>query len=196
MDFKNRFLIMLTVFFLIFSTSGNLLAKGKILLTDSDSQTILAIPGNNKVFIGKRAYTYKSWGINRLRLKQKNTDQGVFLKRLGVRLVIRDLQGNILHIIQKEGFVFQVKTPTGEYLIFIKISHGKVVVFREKGQTLFTITSKNKTALIKDNNGHILYTLKGETGIFPASFLCIPDLSWEERAACYLLYRGIPFPYK
>ena len=177
--------------------AGPLLAGGGVVLKDASGQALLKVKGENQVEIGKTRYRFQSWGLNRLKLEGKVTHQGIFLKRLGVKLIIRNLKGNILHIIRKEGFVFRVESPVGEPLIYIKISSPrKVTLFRQVGNPLYTIQAKGQSVLIEDADGQTLYTLKGTAKTFPAAFLCISDLSWEERVACFLLYEKIPFPYE
>ena len=146
----------------------------------------------NTIFIKKTPYKVQRWGTDRLKLTREGTDQGVFLKRLGVKLMIRDLKGNLLHVIRKEGGVFRVESPIGALLVFLKVSPKKVTVFREEGKTLFTITPKIKSVLINDKSGKTICILKGDSNPYPASFLCLPELTPEERAACYLLYKEIP----
>ncbi len=193
---KKIFLASLLALIFAFLIRENLLAGDKIFLVAPGSQILLSFKNTNEILIDKTAYTFERWGPNRLKLKQKDSGQGVFLKRLGIRLVIRNLQGNILHIIQKEGDLFRVETPVGAHLVYLKVSPKAVTVFKKEGETLYTITSKNKKVFMKDKKGNIFYTLEGETQIYPASFLCLPELSWEERAACYLLFKNIPFFYQ
>ncbi len=174
-----------------------LLAGDRMVLKDASGQALLTVKGENQVEIGKTRYRFQSWGLNRLKLEGKATHRGIFLKRLGIKLVIRDLKGNILHIIRKEGFVFRVESPVGEPLSYIKISSPrKVTLFRQEGKPLYTIQAKGQSVLIEDAGGQALYTLKGTAKTFPAAFLCVSELSWEERVACFLLYEKIPFPYE
>ena len=144
------------------------------------------------VFIEKTPYKVQRWGADRLKLTREGTDQGVFLKLLGVKLMIRDLKGNLLHVIRKEGWVFRVESPIGALLVFLKVSPKKASIFREEGKNLFTLTPKIKSVLINDKNGKTVRILKGDNNPYPAGFLCLPELTPEERAACYLLYKEIP----
>ncbi|GEM_PF-6857199 len=150
----------------------------------------------NTITIGHALYTVQRWGPDRLKLTKKGTDGGVFLKRLGVKLMIRDLKGNLLHVIRKEGWVFRVESPVGAHLLFVKIFPKKVAIWREEGKTLFTLLPKFKSVVMNDATGKTLYILKGDTELYPAAFLCLPVLTPEERAACYLLYRQVPLDYQ
>ncbi len=159
----------------------------------SPDGTVLLSFKQHEVVTKNGTYTVQRWGENRLKLIEKSTRRGVFLKRFGIKLMIRDLKGNLLHIIRKEGRIYRVESPVGAHLMFIKIANGTVTVFREEGSPLYTLTPQSKAVVMKDKGGKLVYTLKGDTDLYPASFLCIPELTWEERAACYLLYKTIPF---
>ena len=164
-------------------------------LITSDGHELISFK-KNTVYIKKTPYTVQRWGLDRLKLTRKGTEEGVFLKRFGVKLMIRDLKGNLLHIILKEGWVFRVDSPIGAHLVFFKVSPKKVTVFRKEGKTLFTLLPKLKSVLMNDRNGKTLYILKGDSELYPAAFLCLSELTAAERAACYLLYKKIPLAYQ
>ncbi len=186
-------------FILVSLSAGPLpvVAGGAITLTASQGHIYMTVMGRGKVEIRGTPYHFDIYGINRLKLIGQSRKRGIFLKRLGVKLVIRNLRGDILHIVRKEGFTFKVDNPLGETLIFIRIlSQGKAVLFRQKGHILYTVTADNHAVKMKDADGNLLYTLKGTAKAFPAGFFCIRELTWEERVACFLLYEKMPFPYE
>lgn len=173
---------------------GNISARPRLLgtrLITPNGQELMSL-AKDTVYIEKARYAVQRWGIDRLKLTREGTHRGVFLKRFGAKLMIRDLSGNLLHIIRKEGGIFRVESPIGARLVFMKVSKKKVIIFRDEGKILYTLLPKFNSIQMKDKNGKPLYILKGDTGPYPAGFLCLPPLTPEERAACYLLFKKIP----
>jgi hypothetical protein len=188
-----KYLVTLIVSLSIF-LAGNLMALPSyrgIRLVTPDGKIVMSFK-NDSAVIGSNTYSVERWGANRLKLKLKSSEKGVFLKLFGPKLMIRDNSGNLLHIILKDGNAFRVDTPIGAHLVFMRVLSKKVVVFRKEGHPIFTVTSGINKVIMKDKDGKIIYTLKGDTAIYPASFLLLDVLSPEERVACYLLYRKIP----
>ncbi len=187
------FLAFLVIFFM--GVASALPALLGVRLITPNGQELMSFK-KNTAYIEKTPYKIERGGPDRLKLTREGTDEGVFLKRLGVKLVIRDLKGNLMHIIRKEGWVFRVDSPIGAHLVFLKVSPKEVTIFREEGKTLFTLIPKFKSVLMNDKNGKTVYILKGDNKLYPAGFLCLPELTPEERAACYLLYKKIPLDYQ
>jgi len=189
-----RYSAILIVFFSTIFLCGNLMALPSyrgIRLVTPDGKIIMSYK-NDSTVIGSNTYSVERWGTNRLKLKLQNSESGVFLKLFGAKLMIRDNSGNLLHIILKNGNVFRVDSLIGAHLVFLQVLPQKVVVFRTEGSPVFTVTSGINKVIMKDKNGKIIYTLKGDTAIYPAAFLLLGVLSPEERVACYLLYKKIP----
>ncbi len=194
MSGKKTFFIVLAALVMSSILSGSVAARPRLLgtrLITPDGQELMSFT-KDTVYIEKAPYAVQRWGIDRLKLTREGTHQGVFLKRFGAKLMIRDLSGNLLHIIRKEGWVFRVESPIGARLVFMKVSEKKVTIFREEGKTLYTLIPKLNSVQMNDKLGKSLYILKGDTNPYPAGFLCLQELTPEERAACYLLYKKIP----
>jgi len=178
------------LFFLLLTAPG-MFAGGDIQLKNANGKVLLSFEKGAKVRTGSQTYQYKKWGRNRLKLVATDTNQGVFLKRFSVKLRIRDLEGVMLHKVLKTGVMLKVKRPTGENLFIVKMFPDKAVVSENNGPKLFTIVPDQDKILFKDTAGQVQYILEGETRPSSSAFLCIPQLSWPERIACYLLYRDI-----
>ena len=187
-------LVAVGIYASIFMTLGILRAGDQTIVEGTDGEVCLSWVGPHLIRVKKKEYRVQRWGPDRLRLRGLRDPHGVFLKRLGVHLVIRGLSGNILHIVQKGGMGYRIQTPVGQDLFFIESASHKVRVLGPGGDCLFIVSPDHKGVVIRDAKGRQLYTVKGKVGTLAVSFLCIPSLSWPERAGCFLLYADRPSP--
>jgi len=156
----------------------------------SGGEVLVELKGNDTVVIGGTEYQYKRIKKDkRLKIADASGSDGVFLKRFGTKIRLRDLQGNFLHYVLKARTYYKVKLGDGTELAYLKIENGKVLVKNWETNTELTVYPENGKVVFKDAGGNIVFTLEGETRAFPAAFLALEPLSPLERVACYLTYR-------
>jgi hypothetical protein len=184
-----------TKFFLLFLAFTALIslpiaiAAGLPVLKSGD-QVLVELKGNDTVTIGGNEFKYKLLKKNkRLKITSVDGTEGVFFKRYGTKIKLRDLQGTLLHYVLKARSYYKVKMGDGTELAYLKIENGKVAVKNLETNNDFVVYPENGKIIFKDANGNITFTLDGETNPFPAAFLALEPLSPLERVACYLTYR-------
>ncbi len=156
----------------------------------SGDEVLVELKGNDTVIIGGTEYQYQRIKKDkRLKISDASGSDGVFLKRYGTKIKLRDLQGNFLHYVLKARKYYKVKLGDGTELAYLKIEDGKVFVKNWDTNTELTVYPENGKVVFKDEGGNIVFTLEGETNPFPAAFLALEPLSPLERVACYLTYR-------
>jgi len=156
----------------------------------SGDHVLIEVKGNNTVIIEGTEYQYKRLKKDkRLKISDASGADGVFLKRYGTKIKLRDLQGNLLHYVLKARSYYKVKMGDGTELAYLKIEGGKVFVKNWDTNTEWVVCPEGGKIVFKDANGNISFVLEGETNPFPAAFLVLEPLSPLERVACYLTYR-------
>ena len=163
-----------------------------VVVKDARGRPCLLIEKPERIRVMGEPFRVQRWGPDRLKLVSLASRSGVFLKRLGVHLVIRDLRGNILHIVQKGGRGYLVQTPVGQNLFFVHCLTRPIRIFKQGDGEKFVVLSKQGKKVIRKTGGPLLFTVTGKVRALAASFLCIPVLSWLERAGCFLLFNGVP----
>ncbi len=181
--------IILFVLTLIIFVSYHASIAGDVVLK-AGRTTLAEIKGDKTVIIRGEEFTYKRIKKDkRLKIVSLNSQKGVFLKRYGTRIRLRDLEGNLIHLIIKAGIFYKVKTVMGKELAAIKREPGKVTVSNRDSNSIYHVGPENGKIIFKDENGSTIFSLEGETNPFPAAFLALTPLSLVERVACYLTYR-------
>ncbi len=175
----------------VFATALPVLGMaGNLTVLKSGDDVLVEVKGNNTVLIGGNEFTYKRLKKDkRLKITDASGTQGVFLKRYGTKIRLRDLQGNLLHNVLKARMYYKVKMSDGTELAYLKIENGKVFVKSWETNTEFVVYPENGKVIFKDQGGNIAFVLEGDTRPFPAAFLALEPLSPLERVACYLTYR-------
>ncbi len=156
----------------------------------SGDKVLVEVKDSATVFIGGQDFTYKRIKKGkRLKITDASGTDGVFLKRYGTKIRLRDLEGNFLHYVLKARKYYKVKLGDGTELAYLKIEDGKVLVNNRETNTEFVVYPANGKIVFKDAGGNIAFVLEGETNPFPAAFLALEPLSPLERVALYLTYR-------
>ncbi len=190
---RNAFFNPLTSFFFLLVITAVALPAATVHgmpVLKSGNNILVEIKGDNTVIIGGTEFTYKRLKKDkRLKITDASGSEGVFFKRYGTKIRLRDLQGNLLHNVLKARKYYKVKTSDGTELAYLKIEDGKVFVKNWDTNTEFTVYPENGTIIFKDQSGNIAFVLEGDTRPFPAAFLTLEPLSLLERVACYLTYR-------
>lgn len=186
---RKKTVIILFVMTLIILVSSHASIAGNVVLK-AGGKTLIEVKGDNTVIIKGEVFTYKRLKKNkRLKIVSLNSQKGVFVKRYGTRIRLRDLEGNLIHLIIKAGIFYKVKTVMGKELAAIKWEPGKVTVSNRDSNSIYHVVSEDRKIAFKDENGRTVFSLEGETNLFPAAFLALTPLSLVERVACYLTYR-------
>ncbi len=190
---RNAFFNPITSFLVLLVVTAVLLpaptVHGMPVLKSGDN-VLVEIKGGDTVIIGGTEFTYKRLKKDkRLKITDASGSEGVFLKRYGTKIRLRDLQGNLLHNVLKARKFYKVKMSDGTELAYLKIEDGKVFVKNWDTNTEFTVYPENGKVIFKDQSGNIAFVLEGDTRPFPAAFLALEPLSPLERVACYLTYR-------
>ncbi len=172
----------------IFLMSGALYGGSQRIFKDSYGNVLVAFQKKGSVLIGNETYRYQRWGKSRLKILREKTHRGLMFKRLAINLMIRDLKGDLLHIVQKTGNMLKIQSPLGVNLVFIRVSSSQVTVFKNEGDNLFFTFPHGNETWIKDVNGELSYVFQGAVEPLPVSFLGVSILSWPERVGCFLYY--------
>ena len=186
----NHFKLFLIAFCLLIIASAAFPVMGmagELPVLKSGDEVLVELKGNNTVLIGGTEFTYKRLKKDkRLKITDASGTQGVFLKRYGTKIRLRDLQGNLLHNVLKARMYYKVKMSDGTELGYLKIEDGKVFVKSWETNTEFMVYPENGKVIFKDQSGNIAFVLEGDSRPFPAAFLALEPLSPLERVACYL----------
>ena len=165
-------------------------AAGGTVILKSGHQILMEVKKPGAVLIRGEEYSYRVLKKgSRLRLISKNGGEGVYLKRYGTTIRIRDLKGNLLHLIKKSGYFYRVKTVMGAILSSMKIEPRQVVVENSGSKAPLHVVSEKGQIIFKAPEGTLPMVLEGEARPFPAAFFGMIPLSLQERVACYLTYR-------
>lgn len=179
----------LTVIIFITFCSSLLYPAGKTVLKVG-GKVLVEFKTGNMVNIKGEKFKYNCIKKDkRLKIVNENSNEGVFFKRYGTKIRLRDLNGNLIHLIRKAGNSYKVKTVMGKELAVIKNENGKITVSNHDSNSIYQVAPERGNIVFKDKNGSTVFTLEGETNPFPASFLALTPLSLLERVACYLTYR-------
>lgn len=169
----------------LYPANGTFLREG--------DKVIVEFKGENTVVIKGDKFKYMRIKKNkRLRIINENSKEGIFVKRFGTRIRIRNLKGSLTHLIRKAGKFYKVKTVMGKELAVINIDNidnGEITVSNLGSNSIYHVVSKDGKIVFKGKNDKVVFTLEGETNLFPASFFALTPLSLIERVACYLTYR-------
>ena len=181
--------VILIVVFLVLVGAIPSAAGGTVILK-SGHQTLMEVKKPGVVLIRGEEYSYRVLKKgSRLRLISKSGKEGVYFKRYGTTILIRNLKGSLLHLIKKSGYFYRVKTVMGAILSSMKIEHRQVVVENSGTEVSLHVVSEKGNVVFRLHKGVPPMVLKGETRPFPAAFFGMTPLSLQERVACYLTYR-------
>jgi len=170
-------------------SSSPLYPAGKTVLKVG-GKVLVEFKTGNMVNIKGEEFKYNRIKKNkRLKIVSEKGNEGVFVKRYGTKIRLRDLEGNLIHLIRKAGNYYKVKTVMGTELAVIKKENGKITVSNRESNSIYNVVPEQGNIVFKDKNGSTVFTLEGETNPFHASFLALTPLSLLERVACYLTYR-------
>ncbi len=186
---KGRIVFLLAVCFFGGIPSSFLFAAGTITLK-TGGDTIVVVKGNHTVLVQGEEYKYQRLKKDkRLKIFNESTGQGLWVKRYGTKIRIRDLRGNLLHLIIKAGYYYKVKTVMGTELAVMKREPDRVTVTVRETKAVYIIEPGANKTVCHRANGTPVFTLEGDAKPFPASFFAMNPLSLLERTACYLMYR-------
>jgi len=173
----------------IFAVASSLLAAEKRVLK-SGQEVLMETQGPGVVLIQEEEFSYQVLKRNkRLKLIDKSSGTGIYVKRYGTTIRVRDLQGHLLHLIKKSGYFYRVKTVMGTILSSMKIEPRQTLVENEDiPEPIRVIPHKGKIVFQTEHNGAVM-VLQGDSRPFPAAFFAMDSLSLPERVACYLMYQ-------
>ncbi len=181
--------ILLIVLLGVFVGGSTLLAVEKHVLK-SGQEILVETAGPGVVIIQDEEFSYKVLKRNkRLKLISKSSGAGIYVKRYGTTIRIRDLQGHLLHLIKKSGYFYRVKTAMGTILSSMKIESRQAVVENEGIQEPVRVIPEKGKIVFETEQDKSVMVLTGDSRPFPAAFFAMVPLSFPERVACYLMYR-------
>ena len=184
-----RLIVVLFSILLFLVWAGPLSAGGKVTL-QAGQEVLMELEKPGVVLIQGEAYSYRILKKGkRIKLVSQGSGNGIYFKRYGTTIRIRDLEGNLLHLIKKSGYFYRVKTVMGTILSSMKIEPTQVVVENSGNGDVIRVSPLKGEIVFRIKKGEPFMVLKGETRPFPAAFFAMASLSLEEQVACYLAYR-------